>query len=764
MKKAFLFAPALLALSISTVANALSYNDFCVFGDSLSDEEFTTEKNSSYKYDVAKKLTGKESKDHDPNNPKRDCINVPKGGATAIPIKMFTEGSGHKNPNESTTQEQLEAYLAQHNHRFSPNKIYVHWIGGNDIKFALYNALKIQKTSQISPFRSPEITRKRNAETIGNQNIPKVSIYRNPELILKESAEAAGNQIRYIADNGAGLVIAPNVPDLGTTPRLLEEILREGIKPALTAISAPKLTKEFMEQGVAPDQIKQHINDAIDTAIKGILHKIHTDINKAIIPSGEGRELALKSVFDGVRKEAESMILKEAENQVKNRIKDLPKEKADEIVKQIAEEIMQTMATEYGISPKEMGEKLAEGYAKASAIATKYTEEYNNQVENIINQSNGNILRADIYGLLHEVIANPLSYGFDNNLGYGCGFSIGADKCNIGQESFDRSKQFIFSDNFHASTLAQELISQYIESIYIAPSQVMTLNQVNRVPVKGTRASLDGHLQQLRSNGNEQGKFGVFGGYTNNRQDSFNLGGDYQLAEGFLLGALYSNNKFDRSPVSDFTYEGNGHVAAGYALWNVFDNAWLSGDIHYARTNYDSLIRSIQLGKATRKEIGSTTGKQWGARITANWDIPVIDMVTTSPIVQFSWDKGDVKGYRESGDNSSAMHFSDQSYTSKIGTLGWRVDTQLGRVNPYASVQFHHQFGDTQYKMRSALNSTKASFVMDSSKQNKDWREYTIGANANLFGNIHGFASVTRNEGSSQDPNYNFSLGINARF
>nr|WP_255711964.1 autotransporter domain-containing protein [Xenorhabdus sp. PB30.3] len=292
----------------------------------------------------------------------------------------------------------------------------------------------------------------------------------------------------------------------------------------------------------------------------------------------------------------------------------------------------------------------------------------------------------------------------------------------------------------------------------------MTLNQVNRTPVKGTRASLDGHLQQLRHTGNEQGKFGVFGSYTDNRHDSFTLGGDYQLAENFLLGALYSNNKFDRSPVSNFTYEGNGHVATGYALWNLFDNAWLSGDIHYARINYDSLTRSIQLGQANRKETGSTTGKQWGARLTANWDIPVTDIVTTSPIVQFSWDKGDVKGYHESGNNSSAMRFSDQNYTSKVGTLGWRVDTQLGRFNPYASIQFNHQFGDTQYKLRSAILSTKTSFVTDSSKQSKDWRQYTIGANANLFGNIHGFASVTRNEGSSQDPNYNFSLGVSSRF
>ncbi|WP_426577180.1 autotransporter domain-containing protein [Xenorhabdus stockiae] len=740
MKKAFLFAPALLALSISTIANAQSFSDLCVFGDSLSDGTYTTDQTGFYNEYLTKSLVGKELKKYDPDNPKSGCANFAIGGATAIPIKMFTGGNEDKNPNTATTKAQLEAYLAANNNRFSPNKIYIHWIGGNDIKWALYNAMAIQ-------------------------NNPNNKTIRSPELVLTESAEAAGNQINDMIDKGARLVIVPNVPDLGTTPRLLEEVLVNGIKPALTAISAPTLTEKFTKQGVPQEQIKENVNKAIDATVNGILQEIHIKINEKAIPSNEGRELALNSVFDGIRQKAEEMIFELAANKVKDTIKEMPKEAADELVKKVAEEISQKMAVEYGLNPKEIGVKLAEGYAKAKTVATKFTEDYNNQVENIINQSNGNILRADIYGLLHEVIANPISYGFGNNLGYTCGVGVSANKCKSGDKDFDDIIKKIFSDNFHPSPLAHKIIDQYLESTLIAPSQVMTLNQVNRIPVKGTRASLDGHLQQLRNKSNEQGKFSVFGSYTDNRHDSFTLGSDYQLTENFLLGALYSNNKFDRSSVSNFTYEGNGHVATGYALWNLFDNAWLSGDIHYARINYDSLTRSIQLGQANRKETGSTTGKQWGARLTANWDIPVTDIVTTSPIVQFSWDKGDVKGYRESGNNSSAMRFSDQNYTSKVGTLGWRVDTQLGRFNPYASIQFNHQFGDTQYKLRSAMNkSDKLSFVTDSSKQSKDWRQYTIGANANLFGNIHGFASVTRNEGSSQDPNYNFSLGVSSRF
>ncbi|MDE9567257.1 autotransporter outer membrane beta-barrel domain-containing protein, partial [Xenorhabdus bovienii] len=81
-----------------------------------------------------------------------------------------------------------------------------------------------------------------------------------------------------------------------------------------------------------------------------------------------------------------------------------------------------------------------------------------------------------------------------------------------------------------------------------------------------------------------------------------------------------------------------------------------------------------------------------------------------------------------------------------------------------ASVQFNHQFDDTHYKLSGAINSTRTSFVQESGKQNTNWRQYTVGVNANLINNVRGFASVTRNDGNAQDPNYNFSLGINASF
>ncbi|MBD1228102.1 autotransporter outer membrane beta-barrel domain-containing protein [Xenorhabdus griffiniae] len=667
MKKAFLFTPALLALSINAVSTAHAYDRVYVFGDSLSDSgnngRYTTDGATSQLYVeyFTQHITGTTL------IPSRENggTNYAQGGAMAINYKF-------------NTQEQVNRYLNSQDGKADPNSIYIHWVGGNDIAQALEDAAK-EKDPQ-----------ERQKVAAG---------------VVVSSATATANQINQLIKQGAGLVIVPTVPDVSTTPRFLETVLTQVLTPA-----------DYKE-------LSEKQKEAINQTIHGGLKSVHDGINTFTTPNKEYRRLILEGTL----------------------------KKIIEI-----------------LSPNEVEakyEKLLAAYNQASAEASKLTDTYNEQVSKLIDTKNGNILRADINGLLNEVIANPTVYGIQNTLGYACPYGVKINECSANMSGF-AEYQSLFSDSFHPTPLGQKIMGQYITSIYIAPSQVMTLTQVNRASVKSALSSLDGHLQQLRNGGNEQGKVGVFGGYTGNQDKTFTLGSDYQLLDNLLLGAMYSNYKEERSPIADFSYAGRGHVLTAYTLWNYYNNGWLSGDFHYSRTNYESLTRTIQLGEATRREIGSTTGKQWGARITAGWDIPVTHYLTTSPIIQYAWDKGDIDGYRESGNNSTSMHFGDQDYTSKVGTLGWRVDTQLGRFNPYASVQFNHQFGDTSNKLRSFMNtdSSHASAVMKSDKQSTNWRQYTVGVNANLINNLRGFASVTRNDGNSQDPSYNFSLGINASF
>ncbi|WP_340619827.1 SGNH/GDSL hydrolase family protein [Xenorhabdus siamensis] len=193
MKKAFLFTPALLALSIGAVSNAYAYDKIYVFGDSLSDtgnsktdkldiKRFTTNGKSEQLYAeyISWKLTGSELI---PSN--EGGTNYAKGGAISI---------GELNDN--TTNKQVSSYLKS-NKRADSNGIYIHWVGGNDLAAAL----------------------------IAGQKNPSIA-----HDIVQKSASATAGQITQLVDAGAGLVIAPTVPDVGTTPRLLETVLKQGLK------------------------------------------------------------------------------------------------------------------------------------------------------------------------------------------------------------------------------------------------------------------------------------------------------------------------------------------------------------------------------------------------------------------------------------------------------------------------------------------------------------------------------------------------------
>ncbi|PHM73467.1 autotransporter outer membrane beta-barrel domain-containing protein [Xenorhabdus kozodoii] len=661
MKKTTFFVSATTALLVSLITNpSYAYNNMYVFGDSLSDGgnlgRFTTDGEKSELYDeyLAHDLTGKKLL---PSN--NGGTNYAKGGATA-------NGSGDPfwDYVAGTTQKQLDSYLQAHDGRADPNGVYIHWVGGNDVKDALEEVAK------------------------GNKEAA--------QGIINDSATASASQVNQLIKAGAGLIIVPNVPDVGSTPGIVEKVIEGALK----------------KNQVSSDKIKQ------------ILQQVHEAIDKYPTPNAESRDKIIQGVFDKIGQEASPQ----------------DPEKAKEISRQ-----------------------LLDAYNNTSKTASQYSDEFNQKEEEQF--IDGNILRADVSKLLREVIENPTIYGISNTLGYACSQGRLAAACSSSDPDFDKSQPYLFSDSLHPTPDAHKVIGQYIMSIYNAPFLVMALNHINRTPVTMALSSLDGHLQQLRNNRTAQGKVGVFGGYTGNHNNTFTLGSDYQLTDNLLLGATISRYKAEQDVTSNFNYASTGHVITGYTLWNYYGNGWLSGDIHYSRTNYDNLSRSIQLGQATRRESGSTMGRQWGWRVTAGWNIPVTHYLSTSPIIQYAWDKGRVDGYRETGDNSTSMHFSDQNYHSKIGSVGWRVDTQLGRFNPYASILLNHQFDDESYTLRSAINSTKTSFVQPGEKQARNSVRYTLGVNANLTNDFHAFAAVSHEKNDNEsNHDYNFNLGFNVSF
>ncbi|HEJ8024753.1 TPA: autotransporter domain-containing protein [Serratia liquefaciens] len=652
--------PAVLAVAIlcSMTTPVLAYDQLYVFGDSLSDTgnngRFTYDSNKHLLYDevLAQRIGAALVASDDGGN------NYAAGGGVAVPAL---------NPADNT-QDQVQSYLGQVNGRADGDGLYIHWIGGNDLAAAALN-----------PTTAPGVA--------------------------YNSAAAAAAQVHSLLNAGAGTVIVPTVPNIGSTPQLMELII---------------------EQALTPVQ-----NAAVQAA--------YATLNSLATPDNASRTEAIHRALTAAAAQGSAI-----------------------------PQVQQAIAAQ-----------LIAAYDSLSAQAAQLTDFYNQSEDHLLEQGGGNIVRVDVNKLFGEAIANPAQFGFTNTAGMACPPGVSSAVCRSTMPGFDSSQAYLFADHFHPSPQAHLLIADYIQAVLDGPAQVVALNQATAAMARDSRATLDSRFQQLRSGENPQGSLGVFGGYAGQHYDyssnlaagdgnatthNLTVGVDYQLTDGWLIGALISGSNDDQQPSSRYDYKARGLLFSAFTALDLFENGWVNADLHYATMNYDDIRRSMQLGALTRTETGSTDGKQWGARITAGYDFPVTSYLTTGPMAQFAWDYSNVSGYSEDGNDSTAMRFNDQTYHSQIGALGWRLDSKFGLFNPYAEVSYQHQFGDDVYRAGGGLKSTQTSFTRDSASQDKNWVDVTLGANMPLTDQVAAFATVSQTGGLSSGEQFMYNVGVSARF
>lgn len=652
--------PAVLAVAIlcSMTTPVLAYDQLYVFGDSLSDTgnngRFTYDSNKHLLYDevLAQRIGAALVASDDGGN------NYAAGGGVAVPALNSADN----------TQDQVQSYLNRVNGRADGDGLYIHWIGGNDLAAAALN-----------PTTAPGVA--------------------------YNSAAAAAAQVHSLLNAGAGTVIVPTVPNIGSTPQLMELIIQQALTPVQNA--------------------------AVQAA--------YATLNSLATPDNASRTEAIHQALTAAAAQGSAI-----------------------------PQVQQAIAAQ-----------LIAAYDSLSAQAAQLTDFYNQSEDRLLAQGSGNIVRVDVNKLFGEAIANPAQFGFTNTAGMACPPGVSSAVCRSDMPGFDSSQAYLFADHFHPSPQAHLLIADYIQAVLDGPAQVVALNQATAAMARDSRATLDSRFQQLRSGENPQGSLGVFGGYAGQHYDyssnlaagdgnatthNLTVGVDYQLTDGWLIGALISGSNDDQQPSSRYDYKARGLLFSAFTALDLFENGWVNADLHYATMNYDDIRRSMQLGALTRTETGNTDGKQWGARITAGYDFPVTSYLTTGPMAQFAWDYSNVSGYSEDGNDSTAMRFNDQTYHSQIGALGWRLDSKFGLFNPYAEVSYQHQFGDDVYRAGGGLKSTQTSFTRDSASQDKNWVDVTLGANMPLTDQVAAFATVSQTGGLSSGEQFMYNVGVSARF
>lgn len=655
--KSALSAIAIATLSaLLTPVPALAWDNLTVFGDSLSDSgnvgRFTFDGAQHPLYDeiLAAHLG------QDLTRSTLGGSNYAQGGAGAVP---------QIDP-DLNTEDQLAGYFASTGGRADSNGLYIHWVGANDIAAAVTNPLTA-------------------SETISN------------------SATASVAQIKTLLDAGAGAVIVPTVPQLGSTPYMIQTVLR-----VLGTEATPAMVAAFQSL------------DSVTT------------------PDKAARQQAVQDAFTQAAGEVSSIPA----------VRDVLAQQLYAAWQELSEQV--TALSDGYNQQQEAGLATLNGNIVRVDIAGLFDEVIANPTQ---------------YGLTNTIgIACPIGTSADECQSSTPGFSSAQDYLFADRLHPSPAVHAMIADYIQSILDAPAQVAALSQSpLMMARDMHNTLDghlqQQRQQPASAGQFTVFGGYagQHVDYQGDS---------WSNGDANTANLtlGIGYQLTDNWQTGVLFSNTNQRQEPSSNYDYKLRGNLVALYSQLTVFDQGWINADLHYADLDFDSIERDIHIGPAKRTEQGNSSGKLLGMRVQTGWTLPLTENLSTGPVASYALDYGRVGGYSENSNSSTAMRYSDQTTHSQIGSVGWRIDSKQWPINPWAQVSYNHQFGDTDSTVRAGLKSTRTSFERSIQARDKNWLDMSVGANVPLGQKVNAFAGVSAVGGNSDYHQVTWNVGVNATF
>lgn len=655
--KSALSAVAIATLTaLLTPVPALAWDSLTVFGDSLSDSgnvgRFTFDGAQHPLYDEILAA-------HLGEDLQRSTLggsNYAQGGAVSVP----------KLDPDLNTQDQLAGYLASTGGRADSNGLYIHWVGANDIAVAVTNPLTA-------------------SETISN------------------SANQSVAQIKTLLDAGAGAVIVPTVPQLGSTPYMIQTVLR-----VLGSEATPAMVAAFQSL------------DGVTT------------------PDKAARQQAVQDAFTQAAGEVSSIPA----------VRDALAQQLYTAWQELSEQV--TALSDGYNQQEEAGLATLNGNIVRVDIAGLFDEVITNPTQ---------------YGLSNTIgIACPIGTSADECQSSTPGFSGAQDYLFADRLHPSPAVHAMIADYIQSILDAPAQVAALSQSpLMMARDTQNTLDghlqQQRQQPASAGKFTVFGGYagQHIDYQGDSWSD-----GDANTTNLTLGIG--YQITDNWQTGVLFSNTNQRQEPSSNYDYKLRGNLVALYSQLTVFDQGWINADLHYADLDFDSIERYIHIGPAKRTEQGSTSGKLLGMRVQTGWTLPITENLSTGPVASYALDYGRVGGYSENSDSSTAMRYSDQTTHSQIGSVGWRIDSKQWVVNPWAQVSYNHQFGDTDSTVRAGLKSTRTSFERSVEARDKNWLDLSVGANVPLGETVNAFAGVSTVGGNSDYHQVTWNVGVNATF
>ena len=197
--------------------------------------------------------------------------------------------------------------------------------------------------------------------------------------------------------------------------------------------------------------------------------------------------------------------------------------------------------------------------------------------------------------------------------------------------------------------------------------------------------------------------------------------------------------------------------------------AWRSGGLRVSvaltlgQTSVD-IERPIALAKLTRTERGSTEAAQFGGEFELECTLGASEILRHGPFFALSLLNQEIKGYRESGNSSTAMNFSDFSRNSLIASGGYRFGWSVGGLRPYASIAYEQEFEDDPVRVSAGSNTMPGRFTIPGYEPLSSAVSADLGLSAKFGERASGLLSYSGRFGEDSRRSHNLSLALRMAF
>lgn len=444
-----------------------------------------------------------------------------------------------------------------------------------------------------------------------------------------------------------------------------------------------------------------------------------------------------------------------------------------------AKHILVPNIPDIGLTPRAIFAEKVLGMTGMQNNARAAAQFYNNQLFTALNGSQANIIAANTFGLLQEVVKNPTAFGFKNTTGVACQMparTTGADdpastslactRANLTEA--DANETYLFADDIHPAGRTHRILAQYYRSIIDTPAMMARLpNHAIRQGV-ASRQQLERHLDGL-----QDGKSSVW------LQADANQGKDEQngTIPSLMIGASIAGKSGHFGVYGEHhsgDYQLASHTAAdidtngvGVYYRHQKDGLGVQANAGVARLAVKTDRQVAWEGEA-RYHQARASGTKWQAGVQAGYQMSQ-GALSYRPYIGVHAQKVAIKDLLESSPTTAtAMRFATQEQDSLQGVVGVNANYQLNdRLNVYGTLGYAKEFADQDRTINASLSSIgeyAKGFDTDIKNQKTSGAYGHLGVSANLTDSTVLTAGVSANHNDKDHQQVGGFVGIQSQF